>query len=267
MVAATAAHTSTTAPWTETSYSTTTAAPDDHLEQEQLDRDRGGLAQEDRSAVESRQPQAVARAIRFLDRERPPDRQQDGEEHRGPEQSRRGSAQQRAVGIEREREEHHDDAAERNDLLQRDARPPFDAQVLARDEERVAQEAHACASSSAGTGAAARRIGRNRVHLARDDAHLTRGQAARELELVRREHHRAILARGAARTTSSSTSRPCSSRPACGSSSRSRRGLRASALASDSRRRCPCDSRPCATSATRCRPDPFDARRRRRPRL
>ena len=127
---------------------------DDHLEQEQLDRDRGGLAEEDRAAVETRQTQPIACAIGFLDRERPPDREHDGEEHRGPEQPWRGLVQQRAVGVERKREQHHDDATERDDLLERDPRPALDAQILARDEQGVAQEAHARASTSATTGSA-----------------------------------------------------------------------------------------------------------------
>ena len=93
---------------------------------------------------------------------------------------------------------------------------------------------------------------------ARDDAHLAGGEAAGEVELVRGEHHRAARRPARRRTTSSSTSRPCSSRPAWGSSSSSRRGLRASALASERRRRWPCDRRPCATFGDALQADPFE---------
>ena len=52
-------------------------------------------------------------------------------------------------------------------------------------------------------------------------------------------------------STSSTTARPSASSPAWGSSSSNRRGSRASAIASESRRRWPCDSRPCVTPVDR----------------
>ena len=170
----------------------------DHLEQEHLDRDGRGLAQEDRAAVEPGQPQSVAGAVRLFDRERPPDREQNREQDRGPEEARRRLVQQRPVGIECEREQHHDNGAERDDLLQRDARTAFDPQVFARDKQCIAQEAHACASSSGtGRGSGAARRQRDFVDLARDDAHLAGREPAREVELVRREHHGAAVGRRA----------------------------------------------------------------------
>ena len=118
-------------------------------------------------------------------------------------QNRPGAAcgNERAVGVEREREHHHDDPAERQDLLQRDTRAPLDPQVLARDEQRLAEEAHARASSlgltpaPAVVAAPAPGARQRLVHLTGGDADLAGREAAGEVELVRREQHRAALGR------------------------------------------------------------------------
>ena len=175
------------------------ADAEDHLERGELDRDRGRLAEEDRAAVEAREPQTVAGGVRLLDRERAADREQRCEQHRGPEQAGRDAREQAAVGVEREREQDEHDAAERQHLLQRDARPPLDAQVLARDEQRVAQDRHAhCVdgptSTIGATGAGAAR-GRARGRDPRRPATSRVAWRAGELELVRREQHRAPFGR------------------------------------------------------------------------
>ena len=177
------------------------------LEHDELDRDRRGLAEEDGRAVEAGESQPVERAVLGLDREGTGDREERGEEHRHPEQSRRDPGQDAAVGVEREREEQQHDEAERRDLLQRDARPQLDAEVFAGDERGFApQLAHAehlrqpDDASGAGGGAAHDPPG--------DDSHLTRRERAGAVELVRGEDHGAALARRAPATTASSSSRP-----------------------------------------------------------
>ena len=196
MVAATAAHTS-----TSDAVQRHVVEHDDHhaehdLEQEQLDRDRGRLAEEDRPAVEAGEPQAVAGPVGFLDRERATDREQRREQDRGPEQAGRGARQQRAVGVEREREQHDDDPAERQDLLQRDARPALDPQVFAGDEQRLAQEASRRRTSARRRGVVATCPGRPSLHLARSRARRARSSSCDASSTVQPSP-------GAARTTSS----------------------------------------------------------------
>ena len=113
-----------------------------HFEQEQLDRDRGGLAQEDRAAVESGEPQPVARPVRILDGERSADGEQRLRAGPSPRTGRAQPGEEGRVGVECEREQHHDDPPERKDLLDRDARPALDPQVLARDQQGGSEEGH-----------------------------------------------------------------------------------------------------------------------------
>ena len=108
----------------------------------------------------------------------------------------RDPRQQAAVRIEGEREEDEDDRAERQHLLQRDARSALDAQVLARDE----QPSSRCEVSSARRSvrppstAAGLAVGRPRGSPAtacglgpRDDRDLAGREPPRQIDLVRRE--------------------------------------------------------------------------------
>ena len=205
------------------------------------------------------EPQAVARAVRLLDRERAADREQRGEQHRGPEQAGRGRGQRRAVGVEREREHHDDDPAERQDLLERDARPALDAQVLARDEQRLAQEASRAAPRAIGRGTRRGGAAPGRRAPGRPTMRTSRGrELAGELELVRREQHRAALgrrgahdlvehARGPARRARRAARRAAAAAGRARARSRARPGGADPARAGRARRR-----------ATRCEPEPLE---------
>ena len=107
------------------------------LEDHQLGEDGRSLPEEDAGRIEAREAQAVARAVRALDREGSLDGEQAREEHRHPEHSGGGPQQVLRVGTESEREQHEHDGAERCDLVDEHSRPHLYAKVLARDESRV----------------------------------------------------------------------------------------------------------------------------------
>ena len=149
---------------------------------------------------------------------------------------------------------------------ERDARAPLDPQILARDEQRLARRSSCAAPPPAPElRAGGRRRRRRVVHPARGDPDLARREPggprrARATPATRCGPPTARRARPRRAPT-----RPCSSRPACGSSSSRSRGSRASAIASETRRRWPCESRPCVTSRRPVERRGARARRRRRP--
>ena len=88
MVAASAVRIRIPTPWTLDVVEQHHAGAEDDLERQQLERDRGRLAQEDRRAVEPGEPEPVPGVVLLLGREGPPDRQQRGQQDRDPEQAR-----------------------------------------------------------------------------------------------------------------------------------------------------------------------------------
>ena len=91
-------------------------------------------------AVETREPQTVARAVVGFDPERTRDREQRRQQHGDPEQPRRDPPQHPAVGIQRKGEQQQDDQPERRDLLHRHPGSRLDAQILARDQPHLLPE-------------------------------------------------------------------------------------------------------------------------------
>jgi hypothetical protein len=69
-------------------------------------------------------------------------REERGQEDRHPEQPGRDTLEDPTVGIEREREEQEHDQPERHHLLERHARPGFDAQVLRRHQPHLLHHVH-----------------------------------------------------------------------------------------------------------------------------
>ena len=251
MVAASAAHKSTTAPRSVTSYSTTTATPTTTSSRKSSTAIAAALPTkiEPPSRPESRKP-SRARFASSTANERPT-----ASTRRGRWRPRTIRARRAATMCCRSRARTRGGARRSRrrgrSAAKRDARASLDSQILARD-----QRPPRARRSYRDLGTSRRRRGgsRLRMHLPRD--HLRpRGVTSRRARSSSCDAINTVQpSRGRVAHHDSSTARPSSSSPACGSSSNNRRGTRASAFASESRRRCPCDSRPCATSATASRP-------------
>ena len=141
---------------------------------------------------------------------------------------------EQVVLVEGEREQHHHDRRERQDLVDQDAAAQLDAQVLGGDQPGDA-EARSWRSPRSG-----RR--RRRPH----------GWPARRRARARGWPRSSLRpAAQAARSTVSSSSRPAASSPACGSSSSHSSARRAIRQASAVRRRCPAESLRTGTSPSR----------------
>ena len=195
------------------------------LEGEQLRRDRRGLAEEDRAAVEARRGAARrGRRGAVSIANGAPDASRCGEQHRDPEQAGRDAgAACRGRGRGRTRTAAARSARTGGSGPSVDPGAGLDPQVLARDQRGLAPDhgvtAARLTAPARRRGSPGRDAGRRR--------HGPRGSAsgAGELELVRRHQHRAALGRRRARRRRRAPPGPSASSPAWGSSSSSRLGL------------------------------------------
>src|SRR5262249_6010829 len=225
------------------------------VERREGGRDRARLPEEARGGVQPREPEGVTGGVLALDGERPRDRQQRRQQHRDPEETGRHPREHATARIEREREEQHDDEPEGQHLVQGHARPGLDAQILPRDERRLAPEVHAPTPPRAGVlaslvrsmSAAATRTSSSSSSpspssfpattpsRATPPASTTSRPARARVRSSSCEAMITVRSSSAAEaTTVSSTARPVASRPACGSSRSSRLGSRESMTASAS---------------------------------
>ena len=173
------------------------AGPQDDLERQELEPDRGRLAQEDPGRVDAREAKPVARALARLDGDAALNRQHRREQQRHPEDPRRGVAQRGLVGSDGEREA----APGRG---RRRGRPATARRRAKRASIRRSLPATSTASCHMDGPRRCPRPGPRRRHRGERDAAPARllaghpaaahgddavGQGDRELRLVRREQH------------------------------------------------------------------------------
>jgi hypothetical protein len=117
------------------------AGPEHDLEDEQLEADGCGLAEEDPGGVDAREAKAVPGSLARLDGHAALNREHGREENGDPEDARCGGPEWGGVGPDGKSQEDQDQDGERHDLPQGDPGPCFDPQVLAGHENCVTPHA------------------------------------------------------------------------------------------------------------------------------